>query len=116
VAVSIQSLVFVPQPFFNEPSYESMTGAEGKQQSDDYSRPLYAATARWAMLDQMRSPPKGFESIVAAHFALKRDEIKAQIKRWAEINPDEINDAFVAELHAELDKQAVPNSMEEDDD
>ncbi len=111
VAVSIQSLVFVPQPFFNEPSYESMMGsAEGKRQSEDYSRPLLAATIRHAMLDQMNSPPKGFESIVSTHFALKKAEILRQVageNGWATTNPGEIHAEMIQKLEEALEKQRV---------
>jgi len=109
VAVSIQSLVFVAEPYFNEPSYESsMHTPAGKSQSEAYSRPLLAATVRWAMIDQMRHPPAGFERIVAAHFTLKRDEIKRQVDEWAKKNPDGLNAEVIKELHELLDQQTLP--------
>lgn len=92
-----------------------MHTAEGKKQSADYSRPLLSATMRWAMLDQMRNPPKGFEGVVASHFALKKDAIKAQIKEWAKEDPSTINAAFIKELTDELDKQKVVKASVADD-
>jgi len=81
---------------------------EGQQQSAEYTRPLLSATLRWAMLDQMRNPPAGFEDVVAAHFTLKKDAIKAQMKRWAEKDPSGINDAFIKEVTDEMEKQKLP--------
>lgn len=106
VAVSIQSLVFVPQPYFNEPSFESqMHTPAGKTASEDYNRPLLKETIQWAMLDQMRNPPPGFEAVVRAHFALKREAILAQAERWAEKN--ENIKKMIPDLKKELDKQKL---------
>lgn len=41
VFVSIQSLIMVPDPYFNEPGYESKIGTnEGKNLSRGYNAPL----------------------------------------------------------------------------
>lgn len=38
VLVSIQSLILIPKPYFNEPGYESsMHSADGKKRSDSYN-------------------------------------------------------------------------------
>ena len=38
VLVSIQSLILVPDPYFNEPGFEQDIGTEaGKKHSDDYN-------------------------------------------------------------------------------
>jgi baculoviral IAP repeat-containing protein 6 len=38
VLVSIQSLILVPEPYFNEPGYEQEIGTEiGLKNSDDYN-------------------------------------------------------------------------------
>ena len=38
VLVSIQSLILVPEPYFNEPGYEQEIGTEaGKRHSADYN-------------------------------------------------------------------------------
>jgi len=43
---------------------------------------LRLATIRHAMLEVLRKPPVGFERAVAAHFFLKRGELKALLARW----------------------------------
>jgi len=41
VLVSIQSLILVPDPYFNEPGFELEIGTEnGKKHSDDYNAGL----------------------------------------------------------------------------
>jgi len=39
---------------------------------------------KFAMIDQIRDPPKGFESIVRRHFYLKKAEIMEEVNKWVE--------------------------------
>lgn len=83
LAVSIQSLVLVPEPYFNEPGYERQMGQErGRTNSDNYNRKIEAATVRWAMLDMLKNPPKGFEEVVRNHFALRQHAILKEVESW----------------------------------
>ena len=66
MVVSIQSQILVPNPIVNEPGYDSR---EGSAQSKEYNAKLRLDTMRHGMLAQLRRPPVGFESAVAAHFA-----------------------------------------------
>lgn len=66
VFVSIQALIFIRFPYYNEPGYEDQQGTpEGERQqrvaqNGGYER-LRVGTVQWAMVDQLRNPPKGFE-------------------------------------------------------
>ncbi len=52
VAVSIQSLILVPEPYYNEPGYEEEQGTpQGKANSEEYNQNIYLNTMRWAMTD-----------------------------------------------------------------
>src|SRR5690242_17577776 len=83
VLVSIQSLIFVEQPYFNEPGYEVEMGtANGKQQSLEYNEVIRLGTIMWAMTDSLKNPPVGFEEVVKAHFKLKRGIVLKQVKKW----------------------------------
>jgi baculoviral IAP repeat-containing protein 6 len=85
VFVSIQSLILVPQPYFNEPSYErSMHTNQGKMASAQYNQDIRFQTLRWAVLEQLESPPAGFEEIVRTHFRIKRDQVRKQCADWVE--------------------------------
>ena len=67
--ISIQSLIFVPQPYFNEPGYEQkMHTEEGRIADRDYSACIREANMRYAILDQLKYPPKHFEEAVNTHF------------------------------------------------
>lgn len=76
VLVSIQALILVPQPFYNEPGYESDFGAHAEE-SDEYNANVMANTMTWAIVDALEHPPAGFEDVVRAHFWLRRAEIEA---------------------------------------
>lgn len=83
VLVSIQSLILVPEPYFNEPGYERSRGTpSGTQSSKEYNQNICQATVRWAMLEQILNPCPCFKDVINAHFYLKRHEIIAQVKDW----------------------------------
>lgn len=64
VLVSIQSLILVSEPYFNEPGYERSRGtASGAQSSLEYNVNICQATAKWAMLDQIRNPCPCFKEV-----------------------------------------------------
>lgn len=64
VLVSIQSLVLVPDPYFNEPGYEQYRGTPyGDQKSLTYNANLYVSTVQWAMLHQLQNPSPCFKEV-----------------------------------------------------
>ncbi|KAM0728904.1 Baculoviral IAP repeat-containing protein 6 [Formica fusca] len=83
VLVSIQSLILVSEPYFNEPGYERSRGtSSGAQSSQEYNANICQATAKWAMLDQIRNPCPCFKEVIHTHFWIKRHEIVAQLEGW----------------------------------
>ncbi|XP_064112985.1 baculoviral IAP repeat-containing protein 6-like isoform X2 [Macrobrachium nipponense] len=83
VLVSIQSLIFVSEPYFNEPGYERSRGTPAAMQnSREYDANIRAATVRWAMLNQLRSPSPCFKEVIERHFWLKHKEIMEQVEGW----------------------------------
>lgn len=85
VLVSIQSLILVPEPYFNEPGYERARGTPaGTTNSKDYNLNICQATVRWAMLDQILNPCPCFKDVIHAHFYMKRHEILAQVEKWVQ--------------------------------
>ncbi|CAM9916737.1 unnamed protein product [Ectocarpus sp. 6 AP-2014] len=83
VLVSIQSLIFVPQPFFNEPGYERQLGTElGKTQSWDYNAKQREGTLKLAMLQMLQMPRAGFESVVRGHFYLRRKYLEGLVAQY----------------------------------
>ncbi|KAK9873573.1 hypothetical protein WA026_023130 [Henosepilachna vigintioctopunctata] len=83
VLVSIQSLILVPEPYFNEPGYERSRGTPaGNQSSREYNATISQATVRWAMVEQILNPCPCFKDIILTHFYLKRKEILEQVAGW----------------------------------
>jgi ubiquitin-protein ligase len=83
VLVSIQSLILIEQPYFNEPGYEKRINTnEGKILSDNYNEPLKIATIKWAINDMIRNPPNGMEEVIKEHFKFKKEEIIKTTTRW----------------------------------
>ncbi len=65
VLVSIQSLILVAEPWFNEPGYERTRGTpEGDAASSGYNESLRPATARWAIVEQLRNPAPCFVDVI----------------------------------------------------
>ena len=53
--VSIQSLILVNQPYFNEPGYERLIGtADGDKQSNQYNAAIQENTLRYAVIEYLR--------------------------------------------------------------
>uniref|UniRef100_A0A2C9JJC5 Dual E2 ubiquitin-conjugating enzyme/E3 ubiquitin-protein ligase BIRC6 n=1 Tax=Biomphalaria glabrata TaxID=6526 RepID=A0A2C9JJC5_BIOGL len=83
VLVSIQSLILVSEPYFNEPGYERSRGTpSGAASSHEYDANIRQATVKWAMLEQLKNPSLCFKEIIHAHFWLKRHEILSQCEKW----------------------------------
>lgn len=62
VLLSIQGMILIGDPYYNEPSVDKMRGtAEGTSTSAEYNFGVQLNTMRWAMIDQLRNPPPGFE-------------------------------------------------------
>jgi len=84
VLVSIQSLIFVEYPFYNEPGRENMTNsldsAERENRTQRYN------TLKFAILDALRYPDSSFKDLIVAHFQHKRDEITGQCNEWMKAN------------------------------
>jgi ubiquitin-protein ligase len=83
VIVSIQSLILVEQPYFNEPGWErEMHTQKGKTASTLYSEERMPSTIKYAMTNMIKNPPCGFEDVVHNHFKLKKDEIINNTLIW----------------------------------
>jgi ubiquitin-protein ligase len=83
VLVSIQSIIMVSKPYFNEPGYADEEGTPaGEQRSREYNEHIRLAAMRHAMRDMLRRPPRGFEEVVRRHFVLNRPLLERQCAAW----------------------------------
>ena len=90
VLISIQSLILVPDPYFNEPGFESMRGTpRGNAHSEKYNTDIRRYTIDAAVnshLDSVlnhKNPYPEFEAILVKHFLEKRSMIEVEFKSWA---------------------------------
>nr|KAG5700866.1 hypothetical protein BaRGS_012273 [Batillaria attramentaria] len=83
VLVSIQSLILVSEPYFNEPGYERSRGTpSGTASSREYDANIRQATVKWAMLEQIKSASSCFKDVIQHHFWMKRHEVLKQCEDW----------------------------------
>lgn len=102
VLISIQSLIFVEQPYFNEPGYENSINTDlGKKNSIEYNKSISYNTVCWGMVDMIKNPPKHFESVINNHFKLKKDHIIKETGEWLR-NISSNNDSSFAKKYSEL--------------
>lgn len=83
VLISIQSLIMVENPYFNEPSYEkSMHTEHGKAKSFDYTDNIRLETIRVAMIGSIKNTTNSYKDFIKDHFRIKKDEIYQTIETW----------------------------------
>jgi hypothetical protein len=95
VLISIQSLILVSEPYFNEPGYERELGTErGRQQSSKYNETIRQYTLSLsiepflsALTSNRPSHYPEFDDVIRLHFTLKRAVIANQLRTWAKENP-----------------------------
>jgi len=98
VLVSIQSLILVENPYFNEPGYErDMHTETGKQRSRSYNEPLEYHTLQYAILDHLENPCEPFASIIKEHIGRRLERINTIGKKYMEHSKycNNIKDALI---------------------
>ena len=91
VLISIQSLILVDDPYFNEPGYEkTMNTVDGKKHSSLYNDNIRYETVRVAMIGMLKNKVEGYETFIEQHFKFKKDEIIQIVDKWYQesINKD----------------------------
>ena len=83
--ISIQSLIFIKEPYFNEPGWERDRGTKkGDTKSKQYNELRELETIRWAINDKIKNPLKGFEEFTKQHFIMKTEELLEITLKWCE--------------------------------
>lgn len=108
IMVSIQSLVMNSEPYYNEPGNETLKGTNsGEINSRSYNYIVRLETMRWAMIDMIKNPPKGFENAILTHFRLRASYIRDVCKLWTKEAPSKMSNEYnivYSLLCEELDK------------
>ncbi|KRY13653.1 putative ubiquitin-conjugating enzyme protein 17 [Trichinella patagoniensis] len=80
--VSVQALIFVKEPYFNEPGFEKYICTDkGQHLSKSYNQQLNHATLQLAIVEQLRKPPECFKDIILRHFWFKKDSVRQQAQQ-----------------------------------
>lgn len=82
VLVSIQGLILVEKPYYNEAGYEPQAGSEeGEHNAAVYNEQALLECLK-TMVNVVRNPPRHFEALVRRHFAERRAAILARCEGY----------------------------------
>ena len=89
IFMSIQSLILIDEPFFNEPGYENSINTErGLESSKNYNNKIRLYTMRHAMRELINSNEyPQFKEIIINHFKIKKDHILKVCEKWVNESP-----------------------------
>lgn len=83
VAISIQSLIFVPQPYFNEPGWERYMGtADGDRRSKQYNVVIEKGTTQYAIIEMIQNPPEAWKDVILTHFRMQSARVMKNVTKW----------------------------------
>ncbi len=101
VLLSIQSLILIDEPYFNEPGHEKYIGTKsGIESSIRYNQNIRKYTLDHAINDLIedivleKNNYKEFEYVIRNHFKFHANNIKQQNLKWYEEMPDSIKASF----------------------
>jgi len=72
--LSIQAIIMSNEVYFNEPGFEGeINTPEGEARNQAYANIVRYSNVKFAMIDAIKNPPKGFESVIRRNFFLKKE-------------------------------------------
>jgi hypothetical protein len=85
--VSIQSLILIDHPYFNEPGYQSSYGTTyGMASSAKYNEEVQFNNIKWAIIDSIINPDPCFADVIKTHFTYKKDQVISMANEWSKQN------------------------------
>jgi baculoviral IAP repeat-containing protein 6 len=84
VLVSIQSLIFVKEPYYNEPGFEQKVSPEAERESQRHRE----NTLSLAILAPLQKQDPFFSELISEHFRLKKEEVEQQCTEWLALATD----------------------------
>jgi len=113
LALSIQALIFTPEPYFNEPGYEAKRGTpEGEHQKLHYNATVRANNKRVAIDNQYANPPPEFASVIRKHLDYHRAAIDLA---FADVNLT-LRTTTPPDPHDEPPPFLIDDDFDDDDD
>ncbi|XP_053658667.1 (E3-independent) E2 ubiquitin-conjugating enzyme UBE2O [Anopheles marshallii] len=97
VIVSIQGLILVAEPYFNEAGYEKLRGSQqGKENSRMYNEMVLLKLVQ-SMTKLVSNPPEVFRDQILTHFHACGQRMYHRLKTWMELSNDYNRRISVAE-------------------
>uniref|UniRef100_A0A182S688 UBIQUITIN_CONJUGAT_2 domain-containing protein n=1 Tax=Anopheles maculatus TaxID=74869 RepID=A0A182S688_9DIPT len=88
VIVSIQGLILVAEPYFNEAGYEKLRGSQqGKENSRMYNEMVLLKLVQ-SMTKLVSNPPEVFREQILSHFYACGQRMYHRLKAWMELSND----------------------------
>jgi len=76
--------------YFNEPGYEhEINTEEGEKNNTGYANIVKYCNIKYAMIEAIKNPIPGFESVINKSFYLKKDIILEEVGQWCEEAKDD---------------------------
>ncbi|KAK3930467.1 (E3-independent) E2 ubiquitin-conjugating enzyme [Frankliniella fusca] len=86
VIVSIQGLILVNEPYFNEAGYEKQKGSQqGRENSRMYNEMVLLKLVQ-AMSKLVQNPPPAFEEDIREHFKHHAPRFASRLNKWLEVS------------------------------
>ncbi|KAK7063790.1 ubiquitin-conjugating enzyme/RWD-like protein [Favolaschia claudopus] len=87
VLVSIQSMILIDAPYYNEPGH-GRANVKSKV-SINYNREISQQTCRWAIVEWLEDSYRRniWKDVIVSHFTIRKDKIRQKMLEWAAKNP-----------------------------
>jgi ubiquitin-protein ligase len=125
VTLSIQSLILVEEPYWNEPGWEkSMNSTSGQKKCKDYTDRVRLDSIKWAICNTIKNPPAEYKDFIINHFLLKKKELCEVTEKWVNESTDrkdEMNKArtemikLINDLNDDNKKEMSKSNSEDND-
>lgn len=91
IIVSIQGLILVPEPYFNEAGFDKQKGSQqGKENSRMYNEMVVLKLVQ-AQTKLIQHPPPVFKDIIIGHFKRHANKLLQRLELWMEISEQHNN-------------------------
>ena len=105
ILISIQSLILIDEPYFNEPGYEKYIGTpNGKEKSKNYNYSIKKYTLDHTINDLIddliigKNNYKEFDNVIKNHFKFHKNNIKKQNELWYNDLPETQKKSFKSSM------------------
>ena len=104
VIISIQGLILIEEPYFNEPGYERSIGtADGTKSSLNYNYNIRLYTMQHAIYDLLLDKNNLFYSVIKEHFKLKKNKVIEVCSNWTNESPTNLKNSYNETLKKIID-------------